>query len=149
MLDLRILFDRDAQRRQRALEKIEADEAAAMMKAKEKGLSTDELQAERYHWSSEWDIVYCQYGQLITRKLLRGARRLMVPEPPRPPRGEANEYWEEAVDFSGQLLTSRGMSEVRKAIRDEKWAPYEPLFRSAAVLGAVSGLLAILGVQLT
>jgi len=78
----------------------------------------------------------------FTHRLVRHARKLRVPLPEYPDRGEENEWWAMSYSFGERYLTMKGIVEVRDAIRkEERWRSE----RIGQWLGALAGITGVFG----
>lgn len=153
MFDLQRIIDRPIWKARQALKEAEKKADKTIADAKSKGLKGDALEAEIHFAQQDVQFAYEHLSMVTTKKLVHEAYRLMVPIPPRPRRGEENEFWEATLDNSGHYLTYKAITELKRAIREEKLAPFEPMFKWGGLVlgafGAISGLLAILGVRIS
>lgn len=104
------------------------------------GLSGEELQRVHAEESSVIWPVLEEIDQLKTRRFCQIANRLMVPLPDR----KDKELWEEQHYSRGRVLTSKGIWELKKLIRQEKCEGREVLAAWTGIIGAITGLVAVL-----
>lgn len=89
---------------------------------------------------------------ILSKSLIRRARRLRVPVPHRfDPDGKTSEFWCEGHYLGGWYLTDSGISKVREEVRKELRARHDSraqwvIWVSAltGVIGALTGLIAVL-----
>ena len=109
-----------------------------------KGLSGEELVQLRAEEGSEADPVLEKIDVLTTRRFCQIANRLMVPLPDR----SDEDLWEESPYGLGKVLTSKGIWELKKLIRQERRESREGflwwLAALTGIVGAITGLVAVL-----
>ena len=109
-----------------------------------KGLSANDLEFLRAEVSSEIWPVFEEINQLKSRRFCQIANRLMVPLPNQ----KDKELWEEQSYTRIRVLTSKGIWELKKLIRQEKRERREGfvvwLAALVGIIGAITGLAAVL-----
>jgi hypothetical protein len=109
-----------------------------------KGLSWEKQQDLRGEEGSEISPVLEEIDSLKSRRFCQIANRLMVPLPDM----QDKEQWQEESYGQGRVLTSKGIWEVKKLIRQEKRERREGLVVWLAaltgIIGAITGLAAVL-----
>lgn len=109
-----------------------------------KGLSGNELEQLNAEESSEVWPVFEEIDQLKSRCFYQIAHRLMVPLPDE----KDKELWQEQSYGWGRVLTSKGIWELKKLIRQEKRERREGfivwLASLTGIIGAITGLAAVL-----
>ena len=112
--------------------------------AKKRGAKEEEIEIITHeHWTL--DNQYQEdIGSLVTQRLLRKARKLMLPIPEH---GDEN-LWERCQYSNRSNLTEKGIAELRATIRREEKENREIYFPWIAALtglvGAITGLVAII-----
>lgn len=134
---------------QRAL--IDRSFQHAIRKAKAKEGHDDE---ESLHndWRFESAMIEEEENHVVTRTLIRQARKLRLSLPPHNNSdGTESGLWEDGQYFGGRHLSALGVMQLRKDIRDEIKAGHEAkahwiawLTALTGVLGAITGLVAVL-----
>ena len=98
------------------------------------------LNSEAWH---EETMINDEIALLVTQFWLRRANRLFVPAPARTEEG----MWQESQHIERWVLTEKGISAVRTAVREEERAKREFLAYLGSgiigVVGAVTGLVAV------
>ena len=144
---LDIVFDRELWKKRRARERIQRQYASAYEDAKRRGLKGDDLQSEMSQWWIDIDMLDEDYRRVRDAKWLRHARRLEIPTPEK---NEKNGMWERGRVYREWLLTDIGLSTLRGAVRQEERDNREALFRWGTliigIVGAISGLIAVISV---
>ncbi len=109
-----------------------------------KGLSGSKLQEVDSEEGSEIWPVLEEIDRLKSRRLCQIADRLMVPLPDI----QDKEQWKEQSYGQGRVLTSKGLWELRKLVREEKRERREGfvvwLAALTGIIGAMTGLAAVL-----
>lgn len=112
--------------------------------ARQEKISSDEIEKLRHEERFETELVDDAISELATRHLYQTAYRYLVPQPGL----DEEEMWEESPVTGKRLLTSKGISELRAAIRKERRERSEHLWMWLAgltgLVGALSGLMALL-----
>jgi hypothetical protein len=112
--------------------------------AHRKGLSGAELEQLNAEEGSEILPVLDEIDALTTRRFRQIANRLMVPLPDY----EDKQLWQDRYYRRGKNLTSKGIWELKKLIRQEKRERREGfvvlLATLTGIIGAITGLLAVL-----
>ena len=112
-----------------------------LAEAKKRGAKREEIELLNHeYWTSD-DEYREEISTLVTQRLLRKARKLMLPTPDR-----GNESLWEPCQFSNRSnLTEKGIAELRATIRREQKETreiYIPWIRAlAGLFGVIIGLL--------
>jgi hypothetical protein len=111
--------------------------------AKEKGAARDELEEIESSFSFDAALILEEYQWLQTRDMRDRAAMLGVPTP------EGEEYWEDLTHTQrSRVLTTKGMHELRRAIRTERLERWQWAFNWIGALtglvGALIGLVSVL-----
>ena len=98
----------------------------------------------------EFDVIRLQVGSLVTQRLLREAENLFLPTPER----SDEQMWDKDSEYiGGGVLSPKGMTELRSAIRKERRERREICERWVVILigliGALTGLIAVLKASFT
>lgn len=112
--------------------------------AKKRGPKKDEIVILEHEFFSSYDEYREEIGNLITQRLLRKARRLMLPIPSLSDKN----MWDRSQFSNRSILTEKGITELRAIIRREQKETREMYLPWVAALtglvGAITGLLAII-----
>lgn len=97
---------------------------------------------KRHRTWSEWqtfeiDPLEGEYRQLLTHYWTKMARDKFIPIPER---NEDEQYWEQTMSLNRWVLTDRGISQLRSAVRQETSSSNDSFFRWGAV---ILGLMAV------
>jgi hypothetical protein len=112
--------------------------------AKKRGPKKDEIPMLEAEFFAVYDEYKEDIGTLVTQRLLRKARKLMLPIPEL---GDEN-LWERCQFSNRSNLTEKGIAELRATIRREQketremYLPWVAAF--TGLVGAITGLLAII-----
>ncbi|MCK4914512.1 MAG: hypothetical protein KAS69_07970 [Planctomycetes bacterium] len=115
--------------------------------AKNKKKPQDEIEKLRSEEMNESQIIDEKIGSLVTQRLCKKADQLMVPIPDY----HDEEYWNDMCVYrQGRILTTKGVCEVKKAIRAEKRERREGfvvwMAALTGIIGAITGLVAVVAV---
>jgi hypothetical protein len=98
-------------------------------------------------WSLDSGLVEEELQQIFTARLVKKARRLLLPVPETPTSDLEDEYWKRGKHFQRWYLTPIGFSKLRGLIRAEQKERREALQVWAAIvtgiLGTLIGLVAV------
>ena len=129
----------------RQKEAIRSAYADDIRKARKEGKPSDDIQFLEHSSYFEESMVDEEISILATDNLIRKARRRFVPTPSRDDDG----MWEQCDTISNRyVLTSKGISELRSSLRNERKEQVELVVMVLAILtgiiGAATGLVAVI-----
>ena len=112
--------------------------------AKREKRNKDELEQLVDEAMMEESLIVDDIELLVSRFWLRRAQRLFVPTPDR----KDAEMWKECIYTHSSVLTDKGITCLRKAVREEETAARDSWAHIAALLigavGAITGLIAVI-----
>lgn len=127
------------------LDKIYRDEINDALRKSNHKLAEEKKVDRRF----ELELHDDEYDALITAKLLKMARKFLIPTPRRPNNPqEDNDFWYFSSVSGEQYLTRKGAFELRKQIREEKEARNkwrEIIALLIGLLGAISSTVSAIG----
>ncbi len=116
---------------------------ALLTKARKEKAHTEEIEQLNSEAWMEESMVTDDIDLLVTRFWMRRAKRLFVPTPER----SENDMWRECSNIPRWVLTERGISAVRAAVREEERVGREVwtfiISGFIGTIGALTGLLAV------
>jgi len=140
--------ERKAEWRRELLNRAYAKDIAAARKAND----SNKVESLQHDHQYELQIDYEKEAEVLTRYLLREARRLHVPTPKyKSDNGKESDYWYEGSLTYRRLLTTQGVAHVRDEIRKERKARHEArsiwipwLSALTGLVGTITGLVALI-----
>lgn len=126
-------------------DKLRADMNSAVKTAKARGANAAEIhEIEQEYHSSIW-AYQDRFNVLNSRRLIREARKLLIPVPQMSPDSDA---WDDiSQSGGGWALSEKGFFELRNAVRAERKLRRDDFFGWAAaitgIVGALTGLIAV------
>jgi hypothetical protein len=120
---------------------------AELTKARKERASSEDILSISGEASSEESLLQDNIDSVVTRFWIRRAERLFVPVPEK----SDKDMWKESEFGEGWLLTEKGISAVRSAVREEAkksmeiWATIGTIL--IGVIGAATGLIERIAVR--